>query len=100
MQDSHKLPSYQFKYPKFFDCGKFKYDKLLTDIFGDRSESTMKKFSGCLSHLSEEFEFTGMNPQCVQVNNKKSKASEFEYFEFDSNFESGNLDAAIKVSLP
>jgi hypothetical protein len=64
MQDSHKLPSYQFKYPKFYDCGKFKYDKMLMDLFGDRSESTMQKTSGCLSHLSDEFEFTGMNPYC------------------------------------
>ena len=62
INDSHKLASYQFKYPKFFDSGKFKYDKLLMDLFGDRSESTMKMFSGCLSHMSEEFEFTGMNP--------------------------------------
>lgn len=27
------LTSYHFKYPKFHDCGKFKYEKLLEDIF-------------------------------------------------------------------
>lgn len=59
----------------------------------------MKKLSGCLSHLSEEFEFTGMNPQCMQANKKKGMTVEYEFFEFDSNFESGNLDAVIKVSL-
>ncbi len=99
MNESHKLPSYQFKYPKFYDCGKFKYDKLLGDLFGDRSESTMKKFSGCFSHLSEEFEFTGMNPQCLQLNKKNTRTSELEYYVFDSNFESGNLDAVIKVRV-
>jgi len=38
-----------------------------------------------------------MNPLCLNANKLKAKTSELEFFEFDSNFESGNLDAVIKV---
>lgn len=55
------LPSYQFKYPKFHDCGKFKYDDLLNDLFGDRSEKGSAQ-SATLSYLGPKFEYVGMNP--------------------------------------
>jgi hypothetical protein len=42
-----------------------------------------------------EFEFIGMNPECLLANTRSPK--EYEYFVFDSQFESGNLDLAIKV---
>ncbi len=45
--------------------------------------------------MGSEFEFIGMNPECLLSNTKSPK--ENEYFVFDSQFESGNLDLAIKV---
>jgi hypothetical protein len=54
------LHTYSFKYPKFYDTGKFKYDKLLAELFGEGRADTSA--TGALSYLSDEFQFTGMNP--------------------------------------
>lgn len=78
-----------FKYPKFHDCGKFKYDSLLKELFGDERGSDGNK---------EEYT-TGMDPQCEEAN-KRVTTGEWPYLKFDAQFESGNLDMVVKVIVP
>lgn len=45
----------------------------------------------------EDAEFVGMNPVCAQMNKTQPEEQERLFLEFDSDFESGNLDMAIKT---
>ncbi|TNV86843.1 hypothetical protein FGO68_gene16193 [Halteria grandinella] len=89
------MNSYQFKYPKFHDIGKFKYDDLLRDLFGDRSEQGAAQ-SATLSYLGPEFQFVGTNPVCAKQNAQGNSEEEMPFLKFDSQFESGNLDLVVK----
>lgn len=79
--------SYKFNFPKNHDSGKFNYDGLLEQIFGSK---TMDK------EQDDPDEFIGMNPDCQKLNQTIPVDQELEYLQFESNFESGNLDMAIK----
>ena len=79
--------SYKFNFPKNFENGKFVDDGLVGQIFGSKQIP-----------IEEELEdFTGMNPQCKRINNLSDKETEFPFLEFDSSFESGNLDYVVKT---
>lgn len=42
-------------------------------------------------------DFTGMNPDCEEINKKYPVEEELKFLRFDSDFESGNLDQVIKT---
>ncbi|CDW76472.1 zinc carboxypeptidase family protein [Stylonychia lemnae] len=94
--------SYQFKFPKNYEHGKFKYDKILSDIFGDYQSDTAIINTGMGSSFIDykEFQFIGMNPKVLRKNEQHKydvKLSPLECLVFNSAFESGNLDLAFKT---
>eukprot|EP00347_Sterkiella_histriomuscorum_P020582 403337255 len=90
--------AYKFTFPKHFENGKFKYDKVLTDLFGDYQST-----GAAQNHFNEEedyFGFTGMNPYCLkknEIHKNDIKVHNNETIIFDSIFESGNIDLVIKT---
>lgn len=78
--------SYKFAFPKNHEVGKFFDDGLLQQIFG----------SSNLGRPTETSDFTGMNPDCQLINRQTPRNQELVFIEFDSLFESGNLDFVIK----
>jgi hypothetical protein len=81
--------------PKFHECGKFRVELSLQKAFAENAVSGLTE-EGCIGYLGREFSFVGMNPWCLEANKRALQDGKVpQFLEFDSHFESGNLDLVI-----